>query len=82
MVFSRAIAKERNANCESASRFCNGIVFKPLLEVVSNGITDIKRRGGDDDRFCTMSTVLVFMFFTYIANPYIRIALYTIYWDL
>ena len=45
------MAKERNANCESASRFCNGIVLKPVLEVVSNGITDIKRRGGDDDRF-------------------------------
>ena len=57
------MAKERNANCESASRFCNGIVLKPVLEVVSNGITDIKRRGGDDDRFCFRSTIFIFYVF-------------------
>ena len=45
MVLSRAIAKERNANCESASRFCSGIVLKALLKIVKNDMIYIKRGG-------------------------------------
>ena len=45
IVLSRAIANERNANCESASRFCSGIVLKALLKNVKSDMIYIKREG-------------------------------------